>query len=194
MEIAVPLPELPGLPPSLKFAYDLEKQIPAVKPRVSVANFSVKMPSSAEITAALKAAGKTAAQNAVSSALSSLLTGKAPAAASPVGLTDLDLPLTVNFDIELANETAARLDFTALDYDFAVGGNRLVKGLADSVTRKGNASVVSVASRFSTKNLTAAVIDAFKAGAGDFSLTGGTDVQFPEVIRKTPVPLRFTET
>jgi len=195
MEIAVPMPEIPGLPPSLKFNYDMEKKIPTVKPRISVANFSVKMPTQTEITEAIKAAGKTVAQNVVSSALTSLLSGKAPAVptAADVKLTDLDLPLAVNFDIELANDTAARLDFTQLDYDFAVNGNPLVKGIADDITRKGNASVVSVASRFSTRNLTSGIMDAFQAGVGNFSLTGGTAIQFPEEIRKTPVPLKFTE-
>ena len=193
MEIVVPLPDIPGLPPSLKFSYDLEKQIPAVKPRISVSNFRVRMPSTAEITEALTAAGRATAQAAVSSALNSLLTGRAPAAPSQVNLADLDLPLTVNFDIELANETAARLDFTQLDYDFSVNGSPLVKGLAEDITRRENVSVVSVASRFSTRNLSGAVMDAFQSGTGDFSLTGGTAVQFPEAIRKTPVPLRFTE-
>jgi hypothetical protein len=192
-EITVPLPEIPGLPPSLKFSYDLEKKIPAVKPRVSVTGFRVRQPSSTEIAAALKAAGQSAAHSAVSSALNSLLTGKAQTAPSSLSLDSLDLPLTVSFDIELANETAARLDFTQLEYEFAVNGSPLVKGLARDITRRDGVSVLSVLSSFSTKNLGSALIGAFQSGRGNFSLTGGTAVQFPEEIRATPVPLRFTE-
>jgi hypothetical protein len=192
-EITIPLPEIPGLPPFLKFSYDLEKQIPAIKPRVWVTGFRVEQPSSAEIEAALKAAGKTVAQSAVSSALNSLLTGKAQAAPSPVSLESLDLFLTVSFDIELANETAARLDFTQLDYELAVNGSPLVNGLATDITRRGNASILSVVNRFSTKSLGSAIAAAFQSGKGNFSLKGGTAVRFPEEIRKTPVPLRFTE-
>jgi LEA14-like dessication related protein len=192
-EITIPLPEIPGLPPSLKFSYDLEKKIPAVKPRVSISGFRVQQPNPAEIAAALKAAGQAAAQSAVSAALNSILTGKAQAAPSSLSLADLDLPLTVSFDIELANETAARLDFTQLDYEFAVNGSPLVKGLAKDIKRTGNLSVLSVVSSFSTKNLGSTLIGAFQSGQGDFSLTGGTAVQFPKEIRGTPVPLRFTE-
>jgi hypothetical protein len=192
-EIVIPLPEIPGLPPSLSFSYDLEKQIPAVKPRVSIANFHVQQPTAAEIAEAAKEAGKAAAAQAIGSVLSNLLSGKSTSAAQAVSLSDVDLPLTVSFDIELANETAAKLEFAELDYDFAVNGNPLIKGLTDSVTRKGNVSVVSVVNRFSTKGLTSAIIDAFTSGTGEFSLTGGTAVQFPEEIRKTPVPLEFIE-
>ena len=192
-EIVIPLPELPGMPPSLKFSYDLEKKIPAVKPRISLANFRVQEPSADEITAALKAAGKATAQNAVSSALSSLLGGKTTTAAQQTDLSSLDLPLVVSFDIELANETAAVLEFAELDYDFAVNGAPLVKGLTREITRRGNVSVVSVANRFSTRSLGSALVDAFRSGSGEFSLGGGTAVRFPEEIRKTPVPLRFTE-
>ncbi|MDR3201289.1 MAG: hypothetical protein LBT68_07495, partial [Spirochaetales bacterium] len=89
--------------------------------------------------------------------------------------------------------TAAALEFAELNYDFTVNGNPLVKGLTKDVTRKGLVSVVSVENRFSTKNLTGAIIDAFKSGTGAYSLTGGTAIQFPETIRKTPVPLQFIE-
>jgi hypothetical protein len=194
-EIVIPLPDVPGLPPSLSFSYDLEKRIPAVKPRISIANFHVKQPTSAEIAAAAKAAGKAAAAQTLGSALSSLLSGsKSAASAQPASLADVDLPLTVSFDIELENQTAAKLEFANLDYDFLVNGNPLVKGLAKDITRKGNVSVVSVVNRFSTKGLTSAIINAFTSGKGDFSLAGGTAVKFPDEIRKTPVPLKFTET
>ncbi|MDR1625229.1 MAG: LEA type 2 family protein [Spirochaetia bacterium] len=191
-EILIPLPEIPGLPPSLKFSYDLEKRIPAVKPRVSIANFHVQQPSAAEISEALKAAGKAAARDTIASALGGLLSGKAPAAQT-ASLLDIDLPLTVSFDIQLANETAAALDFAGLDYGFAINGNPLVEGFTRNITRKDAVSLVSVINRFSTKNLTAAIIDAFKTGAGEYSLRGKTDILFPEEIRKTPVPLQFTE-
>jgi LEA14-like dessication related protein len=192
-EIVIPLPDISGLPPSLSFFYDFEKKIPAVKPRVSIANFHVRQPESAEITEALKQAGKTALRETVTSALGSLLSGKAPAAAPAASLTDIDLPLTVSFDIQLENETAAALEFAELNYDFTVNGYPLIKGFTADITRQDAVALISVSNRFSTKNLTGAIIDAFKSGTGEYSLTGETAIRFPETIRKTPVPLQFTE-
>lgn len=195
-EIVMPLPAIPGLPPSLSFSYDIERKIPAVKPRVFISNFKVREPSQAEIAAALKAAGKALSQSAVESALRGLLAGKPQASSqSPqaVDFTSIDVPLTVSFDIELVNETRAELLFADLAYDFAVNGAPLIKGRSKDIVKKGGRSVVSVENRFSSKSLTSSVVRAFQAGRGDFSLAGGTSLRFPEAIRKEPVPLSFTE-
>jgi hypothetical protein len=191
-QLVLPLPAIAGLPPSLTFSYDFERRLPTVKPRISIANFRVKQPSSAEIAEALKAAGKAAAQSTVESAFRSLLSGS-PIAAPQVSLADIDVPLTVSFDIVLVNETAARLVFTDLGYDFTVNGQPLIKGLTKDIATDGSRSVLNVENRFSSRSLGVALFQAFQSGQGEFSLTGQTALQFPEDIRKTPVPLKFTE-
>jgi len=49
-EILIPLPKLPALPPSLGFKYKLKKQIPALKPRVAILNFTVREPTQTEVS------------------------------------------------------------------------------------------------------------------------------------------------
>jgi hypothetical protein len=193
-EIVIPLPDIPGLPPSLSFSYDLEKQIPAVKPRIAIANFRIKQPSSLEIAAALKEAGKAAAQQTVESLFRNLLSGSVSAPVPEVSLTDIDIPLTVSFDIELINETAAELLFSDLNYDFAVNDYPLIRGITRDIVNKDGRSVVSVENMFSSKSLGSALLQALQSGEGAFSLTGGTAIQFPEIVKKDPVPLRFMET
>mgnify|MGYP000877120696 FL=1 len=191
-EIVIPLPRLPGLPPSASFPYDLKKRIPAVKPRIAISDFRVRQPTAAEIAEALRKAGESAAsRTSLEAAFRDLLSGKTPG--SPIDPADLDLPLTVSFDIELVNETKAALAFSNLDYAFAVNGAPLVKGSTRDIFTRNGVSVLRVENRFSSKSLAGAVADAFKKGRGEFALTGGAAVKFPDEIKKDPVPLRFEE-
>jgi len=107
---------------------------------------------------------------------------------------DLDLPLTVSFDIELSNETRAPLSFTGLDYRFSINGEELLVGLTQNIANIGNRSVLRVASTFSSQALSGGLLDALRARRGAFSLNGSTALKLPDEIRQDPLKLEFSET
>jgi LEA14-like dessication related protein len=191
-QIAIPLPKMPGLPPRITFSYDLKSKIPAIKPRVSITHFKIDQPSGEAVGAALKKAGRSvSSQGAAVQAFKDVLAGKTPK--GPIQPKDLDLPLTVSFDIELANETRAPLSFTGLDYRFSVNDMELLTGATKDISRKGNLSTLAVTSRFSSLALSGGLLEALRARRGRFSLSGSTSLKLPDEIRKEPLKLEFTE-
>jgi len=191
-QIAIPLPKMPGLPPRISFSYDLKGKIPAIKPRVAITHFNIEQPSGDAVSAALKKAGRSAtSQGAALQAFKDVLAGKTPT--GPIQPKDLDLPLTVSFDIELANETRAPLSFTGLDYRFSVNDKELLTGATQEISRKGNLSVLQVTSRFSSLALSGGLLQALRTRRGRFTLSGSTALKLPDEIRKEPLKLEFTE-
>jgi LEA14-like dessication related protein len=192
-EIAIPLPKMPGLPPRISFTYDLKSKIPAIKPKVAITHFRIEQPSGEAVGAALKKAGRDAAnQGATLQAFRDVLAGKPPK--GPIQPKELDLPLKVSFDIELANETRAPLAFTGLDYRFSINGQELLTGATQDIVRKENRSVLSVASTFSSLALSGGLLEALRARRGEFTLDGSTSLRLPDEIRKQPLKLEFRET
>jgi len=191
-QIDIPLPKMPGLPPRLTITYDLKSRIPAIKPRVAITHFTIGQPSSEAVVQALKKAGRSAAsQGAAVQAFKDVLGGKAPK--GPIHPKELDIPLTVSFDIELTNETRAPLIFTGLDYRFSVNKKELLAGATQDITRKGNLSVLRVTTTFSSQALSGGLLEALGAREGVFSLAGSTALKLPDEIRKEPLKLEFTE-
>ncbi len=191
-QIAIPLPKLPGLPPRITFSYDLKGKIPAIKPRVAITHFKIEQPTGQAVGAALKKAGKSlASQGAAVQAFKDVLAGKSPT--GPIQPKDLDLPLTVSFDIELANETRAPLSFEDLDYRFSVNDRQLLEGATKEISRKGSLSVLQVTSRFSSLALSGGLLEALRARRGRFTLSGSTALKLPDEIRQEPLKLQFTE-
>jgi hypothetical protein len=191
-QIAIPLPKMPGLPPRITFSYDLKGRIPAIKPRVAITHFKIEQPSGEAVGAALKKAGKSLAnQGAAVQAFKDVLAGRT--ATGPIQPNDLDLPLTVSFDIELANETRAPLSFAGLDYRFSINDQELLTGATKDISRKGNLSVLQVTSRFSSLALSGGLLQALRARRGRFTLSGSTALKLPDEIRKEPLRLEFTE-
>jgi hypothetical protein len=192
-KIIIPLPNLPGLDKNATFEYKLTKKIPTIKPSIKVANFKVKMPTEAEVAAALKKAG----QNAVSSVkvtdmFKDLLSGKTPS--TPVIDPDsLDLKLGVGFDVEMKNETPAELKFVHLDYDFIVNNENFIAGRTSDIKNKDNVSILTVANEFSTKSMNQSVLKIFKSGSGQFGLVGKSLVKVPSDIKDSPLELKFDE-
>jgi LEA14-like dessication related protein len=191
-QIAIPLPKMAGLPPRITFSYDLKGRIPAIKPRVAITRFKIEQPSGEAVGKALKKAGRDiASQGAAVQAFKDVLAGRTPK--GPFQPRDLDVPLTVSFDIELANETRAPLDFTALDYRLAINDQELLAGATQNIARKGNLSVLRVASTFSSLALSGGMLEALRARKGAFTLNGSTSIKLPDEIRKEPLKLEFSE-
>jgi LEA14-like dessication related protein len=190
--LSIPLPNLPGLPKSYTFDWSLQKMIPAIKPRIAVRDFKVVPPTQDQIRKALLEAGRSLDAGTVLGALQNILSGKKPAA-SVIDPSQLDLPLSVAFTIELANEAKAALSFARLGYDLAVNGDSLVAGESTKVVREAGRSLITVVSTFSSRSLSQNIRRLFQDRRGTFTLRGTAAVKLPDEIRKDPVPLEFEE-
>jgi len=193
--LVIPIPKVPGvagLPKSVSFSYDLQKRIPALKPRVSVVNFRVDPPSSEDLRHALQQSGKNVDQGKALGAFKDVLAGKKPAS-NAIDPSDVDVPLAVSFTIELANDSRASLEFARLGYDFSINGERLVAGDTTDIRKEGSRTFLTIRSTFSSKRLSDNVRRLFSERSGTFRVTGKTDIKFPDEIRVDPVPLAFDE-
>jgi LEA14-like dessication related protein len=192
VSLSLPLPKLPGLPKSIPFSWSLKKKIPAIKPRLAVLDFRVVPPTQEQIRAALVKAGKNIDAGKALGVLKNVLEGKKP----PAGVIDpseIDVPVSVSFTIELANEAKADLSFAKLGYDLAVNGDPLVAGESSQVTRREGRSLITVTSTFSSRSLSQNVRKLFQDRRGTFTLRGTAAIKLPDEIRKEPVPLEFEE-
>ena len=192
VSLSLPLPRLPGLPKSIPFSWKLKKNIPAIKPRLAVLDFKVVPPTQEQIRAALVEAGKNVDPGKALGVLKNVLEGKKP----PAGIIDpsqIDVPVSVSFTIELANDAKADLSFAKLGYDLAVNGDPLVAGESTRVTRRDGRSLITVVSTFSSRSLSQNVRKLFQERKGTFTLHGTAAIKLPDEIRKEPVPLEFEE-
>ena len=188
----IPLPKLPGLPKRFSFSYTLTKKIPAIKPQLGVKEFAVLPPTQDQVKEALVKAGKKVDPAKALGVLKNVLEGKKPAAAV-IDPADIDVPVSVSFTIELANEAKAELSFAKLGYQLFVNGEKLVVGDSSSVERKAGVSRITVTNTFSSKSLSQNVRDLLTTRRGTFKLVGTAAIKLPDEIRKDPVPLEFEE-
>jgi LEA14-like dessication related protein len=192
VKIVIPLPKIKPLPESIDFDYSVKMQLPAIKPKVSVARFRVTKPSIEDITAELKRQRKALSPDTVAGMFGDIFSGKKPASL-PIDPASLDIPITVDFDIVLKNETAHRLSFSDLNYDFYIGKDKLVAGLTRSIAQRGDESVISVSNKFSSRSLSKSIMGFFNAGKGTFALKGRTMLKLPDSVKKDPLKLDFEE-
>jgi LEA14-like dessication related protein len=194
-KLVIPIPKVPGmvgLPPNVSFDYKLEKQIPALKPRVSIVDFKVEAPSTASVTAALAKAGKKTDPAKATAAFKDVLAGRKPSVAA-FDPADIDLPLAVSFTIELANDAKGKLEFDKLGYELSINGEKLVVGDSSKILREGGRTLLEVRSQFSSKKLSAGVRKVFSDKGGAFSVKGSASLKVPAEIREGPLPLAFEE-
>jgi LEA14-like dessication related protein len=194
--VRVPLPKMKGLPSSLDFPFRLTRNIPAIKPVVSVARFTVTPPTEQDVRLALQKSGDTAIRSLdakkVQTMFGTILKGGT--VAKPVlRPEDLDLRFKVGFDIVLKNEAKAPFDFTSLEYNFQVNSNEIIRGTSSQIQRNDGLTVLRVSGEFSSKSLNPAVLNAFKTGSGRFGLAGSTVLQFPPGVVDHPLRLEFRE-
>lgn len=189
--LVIPLPKLAGLPKTISFKYDLKKKIPAVKPQVSVVGFSVVPPTAEQTAKAVSKSGSKVAPGKALGALKEILAGKKPS--EPIDPSELDLPLTVTYTLEIKNEAKGPLSFGKLDYELFVNGDSLVAGESSQVDKNGDRTLVTVANTFSSKRLSKNVRALFSDRKGSFQIKGKAAVKLPDEIRKEPVPLAFDE-
>jgi LEA14-like dessication related protein len=190
--LVIPLPRMQGLPSTISFSYSLKKQIPAIKPTVTVTDFSVIPPTQAQVQDALVKAGSKTNPGKALGALKNVLAGRKPAP-DVIDPADIDVPLSVSFTIELANEAPAQLAFPKLDYDLYVNGDQLVVGDSTAVSNKPGRTIITVVNTFSSRSLSKNIRELFSKRSGSFTLQGSALVKLPDVVSKKPLPLTFAE-
>jgi LEA14-like dessication related protein len=193
MVITLPLPQsVSKLAKDVTFKFNLKKNVPAIKPEINIANFTVIKPSLEDIeTAIKKAQKKNISADAVKNMFGAIIDGKNPA--KIIDPSDLDLKLKVNFDVVMKNKTKAAIFFNDLNYDFKVNSSKLVDGYTKDIKNKPGEYILSISNDFSSKALGSAILKALKDGKGDYSLNGFSMVKFPDKIKKTPLKLNFNE-
>ncbi|MCX7679142.1 MAG: LEA type 2 family protein [Spirochaetes bacterium] len=190
--LVIPLPDIPGLPKTFSFPFNVSKKIPAIRPSVAIHNFKVIAPSKAEIQEAIRKAGQSLNAERVFSLLGDLINGK-KVNVKEIGLADLDLKLKVNFDLNLKNEAKAKIFFNNLNYDFAINNENVFRGDTSKTQLVGDTLVVSVANELSSKSLGKSVLRIFEERKGIFKIKGETFINLPSEIKKTPLRLSFDE-
>lgn len=176
----------------ITFNFKLKQNIPAIKPEISIAGFSVTKPSKKEIEEALqRAKKKNLSADTVTNMFGAILDGKNPA--KVIDPSDLDLKLKVNFDVVMKNRTKTNLIFQDLNYNFNVNESKLVDGYTKDIKNKPGEYILSVANEFSSKALGDSILGAFNKGSGNYSLKGFSMVKFPDKIKKKPIKLNFDE-
>ncbi|MDH4199496.1 MAG: LEA type 2 family protein [Spirochaetia bacterium] len=195
--VIIPIPKtISNAPESVKLNFKLSQKIPAIKPKISIAGFNVIPPSQKDIEDAIKksvvSAGKNVDPLKAVNMFRSLIQGK-PVEKPEIKPEDLDLKFKVNFDIILENQARAPLKFNSLEFYFIVNSDQLVNGNTTVVSKNETTSILHIVNEFSSKNLTKAVINAFKDGRGSFTLKGNTSLHLPPEILKHPLLLDFKE-
>jgi LEA14-like dessication related protein len=192
MVVVLPLPKsVQKAAKDVTFKFNLKKTVPAIKPEISIANFTVKKPSTEDIEEALKKAKKNLNADSVKKMFGAIIDGKS--ANKIIDPSELDLKLKVNFDVVMKNKTKAAIFFNDLKYDFKVNNSRLVEGLTKDIQNKTGEYILSINNEFSSKALSKSILKAFSDGKGDFALSGYSMVKFPDKIKKTPLKLNFNE-
>lgn len=188
----VALPKLPGLPKKISFDFKLTQMIPALKPEVSLLNFSVQGPSENDIEAAIKKSAKKLKLKDVVDALKDVLAGKRKA--KPViKPQDIDVPFTLTYTLVIENKAQAPLGFAALGYSLYVNDESLMTGESAQVTQVGTKTLVTIVNTFRSGQLSDNLQKVFEDRQGRFRVTGNALLQVPAEIRKDPVPLAFDE-
>lgn len=195
IDIVIPLPKaIQSFKKDITFNYTVEKKIPAMKPEFKIANFQVKAPTLDEIRRSLVDTGKKNlnATN-VFNLFEGLISGKKTNPVDVLDLTSLDVPIGISFDVEVKNNTKARLQFQDLSYDFAVNDAKILDGTTGRTVNEGNRSVIRIANTFSSKALGRSVVNFLTNRTGSFQFKGYSSVKLPDEIRTSPLKLAFDE-
>jgi len=168
--VAIPKTGIPGVPESYTFPYKVNKEIPALKPKISIKNFSIQKPSKTAITRAIKESGKNLNFLEIIELIDKLLDGDYSGAFKVINPEDLDLKFNINFDIELKNDTKSAITFDYFNYVFFLNDDKLIKGKTTDIKTVDNTTLLRVKNRISLKNFSQSIGKALKEKAGGFKL------------------------
>lgn len=191
--LSLPLPKnMHNYKKEITFNFKLKQNIPAIKPEISIAGFTVIKPSKKEIEEAIeRSKKKNLNADTITNMFGAIIDGKNPV--KVIDPSDLDLKLKVNFDVVMKNRTKTNLIFQDLNYNFNVNESKLVDGYTKDIKNKPGEYTLSVANEFSSKALGQSILSAFNKGTGNYTLKGFSMVKFPDKIKKNPIRLNFDE-
>jgi LEA14-like dessication related protein len=194
-DILVKVPNLgiPDVPSSLSFPYSVKKKVPALKPKLSLKNFKLHMPTMQEVLSSLAKQGSGVDPQQAYGMLDSLLSGKS-SGSQKIDPSKLDIPIKMSFDIVMKNETRARMNFTNCAYNFFMDGESLITGNTDKTYTRGSTSVIRVMNTFSSKKISSNIKEALKKNRADYKLKGQASMKLPASVKKAPLLLNFDET
>ncbi len=195
IDIVIPLPQaLHSIKKSITFNYTVQKTIPALKPSFGIANFEVKAPTIDEIKRSLVDTGrKNLEPNKLFNMFQDLLSGRKTSPAEILDLTSIDVPIGVSFDVEVKNNTKARLQFRDLAYDFSINDAKILAGTTGRTVNEGSRSVMRIANTFSSKALGKSIVNFLTNRTGAYRFNGYSSVKFPDEIKSSPLKLDFDE-
>lgn len=193
IDIVIPLPKaLESIKKNITFNYTVEKKIPAIKPSFRIVNVSIKAPTLAEIKQSLIDTGKKNLDpKNLLGMFEGLISGRDTTPAPD--LASLDAPISISFDVEVKNNTKAKLACRDLTYDFFINESKILSGTTGSVREEANASMIRITNTFSSKALGASVAGMFNTRAGSYRLKGFSNIKLPDEIKSSPLKLEFNE-
>jgi hypothetical protein len=106
-------------------------------------------------------------------------------------LAEIDIPINVDFDIVMKNNSKAKLFFSDFNYNFFVENEKLLGGVTKDIENRDNKSILKISNKFSSKSLSKGIIKAFKSGRGAYALKGETFIKIPD--QKKPAKFVFDE-
>jgi len=183
IDTVIPLPKaLESIKKNITFNYTVEKKIPALKPSFRIVNVNVKAPTLDEIKKSLIETGKKNLDpKNLLGMFEGLISGRDTTPA--LDLTSIDVPISISFDVEVKNNTKAKLSCRDLSYDFLVNDTKILSGTTGIVSEEGNASLIRITSTFSSKALGASVVSMFNTRAGSYRLRGFSNIKLPDEIK-----------
>jgi LEA14-like dessication related protein len=194
IDVTIPLPQaVHAIKKQITFSQSVRQKVPALKPSFAILNVAVQAPTLDEIKRSLaKRAGSALDANRILGVFEELVRGS-KTAGNVLDLAALDVPVGVSFDVEVKNNTSARLNFRELTYDLYLSDVRLISGTTDSITNEGSRSVLRISNTFSSKALGSSVVNMLTSRTGTYQLKGHSSVKFPDEIKTSPLRLDFDE-
>lgn len=193
IDIVIPLPEsIQAIKKNIVFNYTVQKKIPALQPSFKIVNVSVTAPSMNDIKRSIADAGrKNLDPDKIYSMFEGMISGRK--AAPAVDLTSLDVPITMNFDVEVKNNTKAELKCRDLAYDFYINNSKILGGSTSDVINEESRFVIRIKNIFSSKALGGSVTKMFDSRSGAYQLKGYSNIKLPDEIKPGPLRLDFDE-
>lgn len=181
--------KLPGIPDQIRWPFQVQKDIPALRPNIAIRSFRIMKP---EFNDLRKAAPEDLARKA-SGFLDQLLSpgGRSPGSAAQAGLDVLDVKVRTAFDIVLTNQAAAELLFQSLNYDLKLGGENFLNGKSAQIENRGKESIVTVNSAFPINSITRGLADAINRRQSSFQLLGNAGVKIPALPDESGLKFNF---
>ena len=153
-----------SLPPSIQIVkpinvpFTIKQEIPTIKPSIDIAHFKIIPPTLNELATLVKNRTLTISMlelNKVFSDIQAFSQGKS----IPDSILQLDIPLSMSFDIIIKNKTKALLTGKSIDYNFILHDTEIAKGKPTIQSVKG-ISTINCLTVLSTKNLSKGIVAA----------------------------------